>query len=1332
MRHKTQTKSSTRRKGKLPYRRLELKPLFILICIHVFTFGSLFSQTNNTNSGIEVDGGIATLYFENQPEWTDNFNFLCLNDACVSGTLNAATNRWERQVNATAGQTYQIQIKISSSVDGQYISDQITVTAQQAGNNDPDPDPQPSCNDGIQNQGETDVDCGGPCAPCDAPNPNPNPGGETVIQAESGSLLGSAQYYNDGAATNGQGVAYISSVGAGFALQNVPSASSVQLKYASQQSGTLSIFVNGNDAGNISFSSNGSWVGNYTTATIEVNVPQRATFEIIYQSGDAAMNVDELTFIGQGQDPDPTCDDGILNNGETEIDCGGPNCDPCDNPPPPVTGPVIALTSNSEKGTFLVGGQDANQPGFSLYTFDNDNDSLPFSDCYNGCETTWPPVTVQNSQDLIITNQVNNTFTNGFGLSARCDGSLQVTYDNKPLYYFANDNAAGDTNGDNVNGVWHLVTNQTDPEPTCNDGILNNGETEIDCGGPNCDPCTTNPPIDGGTCGDYGLTIVDGQGVIYSREDLGQVLYMCTGPEFNGCVAPDKLENGYYQRAINITVGETYELGIQGGPNTTFTVAAGEDRCYFVATCSDGVQNGKETGIDCGGPDCDVCPTCDDGIQNGDEEGVDCGGSNCTIGCDEVCNGTPNPNAVVSVTNETVENENDGTIQFTFDNVASRDNLEFSINNGSSYPYATPDNAGSFTVDNLSPATYNIWVRWGNNECPIFLGEFVILEGGPAPTCNDGILNQGEERVDCGGPNCGPCPDDPCGEIALVNYPRPALPTPIIGSDAAQGFAFDLANDLSTVSVRVGPVVQIQSGGNPDFEFHCSCNQVTFNSVRVNGTVAVPEACRNAGDFYYFFRYKKQGNTTNDPGDIYVYSGLFTTAGQRIDPDNRPTITREGANWMRFRHPHAQDGITEAVFDAQHNSDLLRNMDRYNTIFTDAASGLIIDPRLTRGDANSVHPHGNVDNAEVVRIDYMEKGDSSPPTYAKSAGQDAGKWGYGNIVTYEITAVTGGSGAQTYNTFQNYVVGEGLNTLGDPRLSLAGRASTYMVLPGFGSHVDLEADAIFTQHIITLTSEDDVDDFLEGHHLFHGVRHRRNGNDPGNILGEINIGSTNCQECHFRDGRGSKLERTRDGDMRVPPPVYGVGILQYIAGAQAKLAWKGDVPTVEQQVKNALINDHGIDPETDISSKDLRQLVAYTEFLTVPTRSPGAYDIPGVEEGDKTFHRIGCTSCHSPTQITSSSAPAEFRNLTIRPYTDMKLHTVTDEPYRTPPLWGLGRNIDLLERNGKALILMHDGRATTLDGAIQAHGGEANGSRAAYNNLSQQQKDNLIKFLKTL
>jgi hypothetical protein len=81
-------------------------------------------------------------------------------------------------------------------------------------------------------------------------------------------------------------------------------------------------------------------------------------------------------------------------------------------------------------------------------------------------------------------------------------------------------------------------------------------------------------------------------------------------------------------------------------------------------TCDDGVQNGNETGLDCGGPDCNACPpgggcddgddcdsgvcdpvtntcsapACDDDVQNGDETDVDCGGDTCDA-CDpgEVC-----------------------------------------------------------------------------------------------------------------------------------------------------------------------------------------------------------------------------------------------------------------------------------------------------------------------------------------------------------------------------------------------------------------------------------------------------------------------------------------------------------------------------------------------------------------------------------------------------------------------------------------------------------------------------------------------------------------------
>ena len=53
-----------------------------------------------------------------------------------------------------------------------------------------------------------------------------------------------------------------------------------------------------------------------------------------------------------------------------------------------------------------------------------------------------------------------------------------------------------------------------------------------------------------------------------------------------------------------------------------------------VPTCADGIQNQGETGVDCGGP-CPACPTCSDGIQNQGETGIDCGGpcAACPVLC---------------------------------------------------------------------------------------------------------------------------------------------------------------------------------------------------------------------------------------------------------------------------------------------------------------------------------------------------------------------------------------------------------------------------------------------------------------------------------------------------------------------------------------------------------------------------------------------------------------------------------------------------------------------------------------------------------------------------
>lgn len=59
------------------------------------------------------------------------------------------------------------------------------------------------------------------------------------------------------------------------------------------------------------------------------------------------------------------------------------------------------------------------------------------------------------------------------------------------------------------------------------------------------------------------------------------------------------------------------------------TLTSCSDDARDTSTCFNGVQDGTETGIDCGGPDCAPCATCDDGIQNGGETGVDCGGPDC-------------------------------------------------------------------------------------------------------------------------------------------------------------------------------------------------------------------------------------------------------------------------------------------------------------------------------------------------------------------------------------------------------------------------------------------------------------------------------------------------------------------------------------------------------------------------------------------------------------------------------------------------------------------------------------------------------------------------------
>ncbi len=108
----------------------------------------------------------------------------------------------------------------------------------------------------------------------------------------------------------------------------------------------------------------------------------------------------------------------------------------------PETPGTIAL-ADSSLGKILVDGE-----GNALYLFLPDKQGE--STCYDKCEAAWP-----------VTGEADGV---GAGLDAsllgtttRTDGSVQATYNQWPLYYFVNDKAPGDVNGQTLNDAWYVL-----------------------------------------------------------------------------------------------------------------------------------------------------------------------------------------------------------------------------------------------------------------------------------------------------------------------------------------------------------------------------------------------------------------------------------------------------------------------------------------------------------------------------------------------------------------------------------------------------------------------------------------------------------------------------------------------------------------------------------------------------------------------------------------------------------------------------------------------------------------------------------------------------------
>lgn len=105
---------------------------------------------------------------------------------------------------------------------------------------------------------------------------------------------------------------------------------------------------------------------------------------------------------------------------------------------------VVSMASNAQFAKYLIG-----PSGMALYFKEGD---LNTSSCYGQCAINWPPLLADG--ELIGANGV---YGGALGTINRTDGTKQVTYNLKPLYYWISDKNIGDTTGNGVGNIWSIA-----------------------------------------------------------------------------------------------------------------------------------------------------------------------------------------------------------------------------------------------------------------------------------------------------------------------------------------------------------------------------------------------------------------------------------------------------------------------------------------------------------------------------------------------------------------------------------------------------------------------------------------------------------------------------------------------------------------------------------------------------------------------------------------------------------------------------------------------------------------------------------------------------------
>lgn len=148
----------------------------------------------------------------------------------------------------------------------------------------------------------------------------------------------------------------------------------------------------------------------------------------------------------------------------------------------------------------------------------------------------------------------------------------------------------------------------------------------------------------------------------------------------------------------------------------------------------------------------------------------------------------------------------------------------------------------------------------------------------------------------------------------------------------------------------------------------------------------------------------------------------------------------------------------------------------------------------------------------------------------------------------------------------------------------------------------------------------------------------------------------------------------------------------------------------------------------------------FMRFLDQPAPScTGTSCSQSIQNGRNLFINVAkCSVCHTPSLTTGSSYVPALSNIQANLFSDLLLHHMGSgladgvsqgaagpDQFRTAPLWGLGQR----------LFFLHDGRTSDLLQAIEDHAGsgsEANAVIRNFNGLTENQKQDLLNFLRSL